>query len=138
MAALEEGASPEKLRSLIKAGADVNERNKYLGQMVLMWAAVDCTNPALLRVLLEAGARVDDVDKEGSKARMLATAVNENPEVIRVLFEAGANANAVDEGGESVFGTALERSKKNKGRDEIIELLGSAGTMVHEGRTERI
>jgi uncharacterized protein len=130
MAALEEGADPEKLRSLIKAGADVNERNVSLGQTVLMWAAVGCTDPALFRVLLEAGAHVDDVDNEGTTALMLAAIANENPAVIKVLIGAGADVNAVDEGGDTVLGMALGRAEQ-KGHGEIIRMLKDAGAVQH-------
>src|SRR5690606_26279707 len=43
---------------LLKAGADVNAREHWAGQTALMWASAQ-GHPEMIRVLLEAGAKVD-------------------------------------------------------------------------------
>ena len=51
-------AGPEEVRQLIRAGADVNAKNKD-GMTPLMLAAGNNPNPEVLKVLIEAGADVN-------------------------------------------------------------------------------
>jgi ankyrin repeat protein len=137
IAALLKREGPRKLRSLIEDGADVNQRTEDRGVTALMWAALDCPDPAVFQVFLEAGAKVDASDIDGARALFHAAASNENPEVVRVLLEAGADVNAVNKGGKSALDMALERSKQDKGRAEIVKFLENAGARAHGGRKKR-
>ena len=136
-AALLKRAGPGKIRSLIEDGADVNQRIDDGGVTALMWAALDCPDPAVLQVLLEAGAKVNVSDLDGARALSHAAGSNDNPEVVRVLIDAGANVNASDKSGKTALDMALERPKKDKGREKIVELLENAGARVLGGRKKR-
>ncbi len=57
---------PQKVRALVRKGADVNAPDRSIGFTPLMWAARD-GNPQVLEILLEAGAAPAAVlNKEGS------------------------------------------------------------------------
>ncbi len=58
----------EAARLLLKAGADVNAKEHWGGQTALMWAASQ-RQPEMIRVLLKAGARVDEHSKVNDWAR---------------------------------------------------------------------
>src|SRR5690606_41221627 len=49
----------EAARLLLRRGADVNARESWGGQTALMWAAAQ-GQPAMIRLLVKAGAKVDE------------------------------------------------------------------------------
>jgi ankyrin repeat protein len=126
MAAMEESVSPEKLRSLVAGGADVNERNRCGGQTALSWAAAFSSDPDVIRVLPEAGAEVDAVDDEGNSPLMIAAMANDNPRVIKVPIEAGAEVNARSADGSTPL-TYARMSRRSRVQSEVIERLRTAG-----------
>lgn len=64
----------------------------------LHYAAVESSDPAVVQVLVEAGADLEARDSAGSTAIHYA-AQNQNDEIIRALIEAGADITATQEGG---------------------------------------
>ena len=92
----------EKIRSLIKSGADIHVIRKIpfaiLGKTgessadVLMTACMKNTNPEVIRVLIDSGA---DVSREIDNATpmLIAAMFSSSPEVIRELARAGADVN---------------------------------------------
>jgi len=64
-----------------------------------MSAAEGNHNLEVIRVLLEAGARVNDQDKLGRTPLILAAAKNLNPGVLLTLLEAGAQIDQKDKSG---------------------------------------
>ena len=106
--------TPEVVRVLLEAGADVNARCKA-DFTALMTAAGINKDPEITRVLLEAGANVNARNEGGHwTALMWAVLYNDNPEVIRVLLEAGADPKAKDVRAKTAWDHAQD-NKKLKG-----------------------
>ena len=125
-------ASPEAMKILIAAGADVNaEMNKKPGRYgtpckttALMYATFN--KPlAIVKVLLDAGAKVNMIDNCGSTALMYA-AEDSTPEVVKLLIDAGADVNAKNNGPKDVKGrTALmEAAGNNYSPDRTGDIAG--------------
>lgn len=72
---------------LIAARADVHARDKM--QRTAVHAAASHGSPAMLELLLKAGARLDDVDAEGHTALHTAAAYGQM-DAIQFLLAAGA------------------------------------------------
>ena len=60
---------------------------------VLMWAAMGAIDPAVLQVLVERGALIDETDGLKGSPLTVAAGHNRNPEVIRTLVNLGADIN---------------------------------------------
>ena len=63
MLAAQYSENPEILSALLRAGADLNAKNK-VGKTPLMYAAQYSKNPEVIKALLEAGAEVNTKDKK--------------------------------------------------------------------------
>lgn len=79
--------TPGAISALVKAGADVNARNRS-GQTPLMFTAQFNTNPAVINALIDGGAE-DLTDKDGKTALVHAKEMG-NSEIIDALIKAGA------------------------------------------------
>jgi len=84
--------SPEALRMLIDAGADVNAKNSF-DATALMWAAGD---PVKARMLIEHGADVNARSKQGRTALIIAASHDGGSETVRLLLARGADPKAKD------------------------------------------
>ena len=84
--------SPEAVRMLIEAGADINAKNSF-DATALMWAAGD---PVKARTLIEHGADVNARSKQGRTALIIAAGHDGNSETVRLLLEKGADARMKD------------------------------------------
>lgn len=96
-------ATPEQAVSLIKAGADVNAADNNGSTALIL------SNYEKARILIAAGANVNAKTKSGLTALMVA---NTN-EYSQMLIAAGANVNAADESG-SVLQQALDKGDLGK------------------------
>ena len=91
----------QEIEAAIKSGADVNAKDDN-GVTALMFAAVNNTNPEVIKVLINAGAEVDHKNKFGHKALYYAEqngALKGNKEVLRLLSGGAATAKPLDGGG---------------------------------------
>lgn len=79
--------TPGAISALVKAGADVNARNRS-GQTPLMFAAQFNTNPEVINALVDGGAE-DLTDKDGKTALVHAKEMGTS-EIIDALIKAGA------------------------------------------------
>lgn len=113
-------ASPELMSYLIEAGAIAGEPDTQSRQTPLMTAAYFGL-AANVRLLLDAGQRVDAADNRGRTALAFAAGSDDpNPEVVRLLLEAGANREVKDVRGD----TALDWARKGRNDARLIALLG--------------
>ena len=79
-------------------------KTRSLGMTILLWAAINNSNPEVLQVLLNAGADKDATflqddegngeEFEGWNALHFAASGNSNPEVLQTLLNAGFDKNA--------------------------------------------
>src|SRR5208337_1259408 len=108
--AAREGTTAD-VQALLAGGAPVDAEVEYEdGMTPLMAAAKDNADPAVIKILLKAGAKIDGQDKEGRTALMLAARWNPNPEATSTLLRAGADANV-----KSTYGkTAVEFAASNE------------------------
>lgn len=90
---------------LINAGADVNAATKY-GKTVLMIHSEEDENDDIVSILLEKGARIESVDKEGNNALMYA-AEDLKPSIV-TLLNAGADFQQRNTLGESAVDIAVK------------------------------
>jgi len=84
----------DEVNSMIKLGADVNEITPSTTFTVLMEAAYHTNDSRIIDLLIEHGARVNDVTTDGCTALMWSSYVNENEYVSYALLKAGSNVNA--------------------------------------------
>ena len=86
-----ENAQVEQVQKHIDAGIDVNQPTED-GLTPLSFAAMKNSNPAVIEVLIKAGAVIDPLEAPfGWTPLFLASMSNSNPAVIKVLIKAGAD-----------------------------------------------
>jgi ankyrin repeat protein len=107
---------------LLDAGANINTRSATLHDTALARAAQNGNGPTV-RVLLAAGARVDD--KDGSDwTPLFNAALKGDLEIIEALLSAGADVNARSSNG----WTALKEAQM-RGYQNVAQRLKSAGAI---------
>lgn len=147
--------SPEAMRILIDAGADVNASNDF-GSTALVWSVYDIgrvrmlldhhadvnaatkaketallvasagpDGEAVVRLLLSRGAAADAVDVN-SRNTLLAAALADNSTLVRLFLDRGADVNSADKSG----ATALMEAAAN-GNVGMVELLLRRGAKVN-------
>jgi ankyrin repeat protein len=119
--AVQENPDPAVITTLVKAGADVNER-AVSGRTPLMWV-IDSnkSNPEVLDALIKAGAKVNEGDDSG-RTPLMEAATQSDSEVLRSLIHAGAKVNASDKDGRTPLMEAASVSNQ-----EAIMILLDAG-----------
>lgn len=113
--------TPETVDALVKAGASLEQRNRFL-QTALMLAVAPRGDAAVVRTLLDAGADINATDIDGSTPLILATAALDEPDVLALLIARGANVNAADQDGVTPLMRAADRAKA-----DFIQILLDAG-----------
>ncbi|SHN64942.1 ankyrin repeat domain-containing protein [Desulfovibrio litoralis] len=118
--------NPEVMRTLIKAGADVNVKGND-GFTPVMAAAYLVKNPDIINELIKAGANVNAKLNDGQTALMFAmNRYDSNYKIIKTLIDAGANVNAKEEKGVTVLMMAADYQPT-----QIIKELIRAGANVN-------
>lgn len=117
------GEGDEKMTSLlVNAGANVNARSATLNDTALARAAQDGNGPTV-RILLAAGAHVDDRDGAGWTP-LFNAALKGDLEIVNALLSAGADVNARSSSG----WTALKEARM-RGYEKVADRLKSAGAI---------
>lgn len=142
---------PEVITVLLKAGAEVNARDRLIrqaggsfnpkampaqvkvsakanyGMTPLMFAAQSNPNPEAIGVLLKAGADINAKHPDGSTMLVIAAAANPNPRAIEALVTAGADVNAKGDHGKTPLMCAAQYNRN----PEMITALVKAGADVN-------
>ena len=92
------------VKSLIKAGADVNIQNK-LGEIAL-FTVMETKQFDVVKLLIEAGADVNVQIEGGESALMKATKAKQF-DMFKLLLKSGADVNIVTTNGDSALSTAI-------------------------------
>jgi ankyrin repeat protein len=110
----------ELVELLLEHGGNIHTKNKYSTPLI---NAVKSFNKATVKVLLDAGARMNERDNLGWTALMYAASEGHN-ELVSLLIDRNAEVNSDDRFGNS----ALSLAQKN-GHSDIVELLINAGAI---------
>lgn len=101
-----EAGDLNRLKELIKSGADVNEFDEYTA----LSKAVELGRTDIVRELLKAGA---DADLGGLQVPICIAAHAGTTEIIELLLKAGADVNSQAEGGDSALMCAAAKGNLN-------------------------
>jgi ankyrin repeat protein len=112
----------EIIKAILKNGYDVNIDNPiYPGMTHLHRTAQDKDNPDIVRLLIEAGSKVDGL--EGFPSTPLHEALeNMRRKNAKALLIAGANPNWVNDEGHTAFSLAIEMGTLEMGSLERVSL----------------
>lgn len=113
----------DAILALLDAGADANaishSRIAYIPSNTALHAAIaGARDLAVIRLLLERGARTDLRDSNGQTCLHSAAFHDDSVEIVRLLLERGADPAARDHDGATPLGLAEQRGKTN-----VAELL---------------
>jgi uncharacterized protein len=111
----------ETVKDLLNAGASTHGRDPEYLASPLHWASYR-GHKAVVAVLLEKGAPIDALNKEGRTPLMMASG-SDRDEVVKLLIEMGADTGVKDKSGR----TALDYASGN-GHKEVAKLLQGGKT----------
>ena len=127
---------------LLEAGAPVDSESRFERETPLHHAARTSRNPAIARLLIEAGADVDarawnDLDDLGPGATPLhyAARYDVSAAVVEALVEAGADVDAIDRGGRTPRDLA---GQEGRGGRRLTRLVGRGGVWTHYAPAEGV
>jgi ankyrin repeat protein len=111
---------PEVVAMLIKAGANVNERDE-VGTTALI-VAVNFRRNQIVDLLLRSRAEINAVGKLMGRTALAWAVANQDTETVKQLIKAGSDLEMIDKQGNTPLMIA-----KNNGFEEIANLLKDAG-----------
>lgn len=100
----------EIVKVLLTFNNDVNFQCNYLkgsSETALMWASIG-NYTDIMKILLEAGAKIDLKNHEGNNALILATRSG-SAEAVKILIDAGADINIKNNEGNTAYWIAYTR-----------------------------
>ncbi len=119
---------------LIKQGADIHHISQELDLSVIMIAAKYCNNATILELLIEKGAKYDEINRDGYNCLLLACEFNKSIDVVSILLSYNINLYEYymisDRNGKLNEVTPLYLSALNENKD-IITLLIRFGYEVN-------
>ena len=86
-------ATPAQVTACVEAGESVIRRSPDTGETPLHLAGSYSDDPAVIRALIDAGARPDTRNNDDDTALCVAVERNENPSVIQALLDGGSQPN---------------------------------------------
>lgn len=130
--AVSEG-EPNKIKSLLVVGANVNGKDKNYDGITAMFVAVENGNIETVRMLLDFGAKIN-VRDEGKRTPLMRLDGDSTPELVKLLLSYGAKIKAIDKEGNNVLHHAAYFAK-----GEVLEILINEGANINaqneEGKT---
>jgi len=128
-----ERKQPEVLKALLAGGVAPNEKNAppMEAGKTIVFEAVDSGDPALVRVLAEAGADVKKANEYGVPP-LAEAARTGNLEMCQILLKAGADPNAAPSGFPLIFGPV------NEDHLDVVKLLLASGAKLGEHKATLI
>jgi len=114
-----------RVKELLALEFDPNTKPTKMSGAVLE-IATSLGNIEITKLLIEAGADVNETDCEGGSPLMVACHYNKNVEIVKMLLSAGADINAVTKDGE----TAL-MGASSEGHCQVIKTLLLARANPH-------
>ena len=131
-------APPETVARCIEGGADVNAESVYsrdgsqLPGTPLHFASAWARDPAIVPLLVQAGAEVNALDNSGGSPLHAAAGSTDNPAMIEALVEAGAELDVWRPGIHSPYGwTPLHLAVDRNRNPAVTAALIEAGADVH-------
>ncbi|MDE0527533.1 MAG: ankyrin repeat domain-containing protein [Truepera sp.] len=115
----------EAVTDCLATGADVHVRDVD-GYTPLHWAVIRVEAPAVIRVLIEAGAELEARTKGNGETPLHKAVKWGEPDIIRVLLKAGANLEAQS----SLGNTPLHLAAREHGNPAVIKILVGAGALL--------
>jgi hypothetical protein len=106
----------DAVKLFLEAGMPVEAENA-------LTEAVERGNPAMVKLLIDAGANVNKRDRSGGPLVMLAT---EKPEIMKLLIAAHADVNIANNYKVDALAEAAEQ-----GHDDVVKMLLAAGAKVN-------
>ena len=127
-----QGDEADAVRDCIARKVDVNAKDPW-GQRALHYACRDGNNPKIIKLLVEAGASLEEEDVGGNTPLMVACHKGKAKH-LEILLGMGANADTTNKLGMTPLMVASQL-----GLEDIVEQLYSAGAKLHgtcdDGRT---
>jgi ankyrin repeat protein len=115
-------SSAKVIKALIKAGADVYEREPQYKSTALQLAANHNPSAQVIEALVQGGSDVNDVNYLGETALIMAVNSGNDTKVISALVRAGSDVNARDYHDRS----ALDYARMSR-RNYVAKILRDAG-----------
>ena len=115
----------EVILMFIKAGANVNAKNRSSRTPLIEASYKENINLNFIKTLIQLGANVNAQDKDGRTALMNLYDKG-HTEAVEMLIQAGANINIGDKDGETALITACRRGQK-----DIVQMLIKSGADVN-------
>lgn len=119
--------SPETMKLLLDAGADVNAKNAF-DATALIWSARD---PVKSKLLIEHGAQVNVQSRQGRTPLILAAKSDSSAGIVRLMLAKGADPNVKDSRGETALLLAA-----GTGDTETMRLLMAKGADVNTANAQ--
>lgn len=124
----------EKVKELIKLGADVNAKEKVVGEgRPALFHAASYGRTEVVKLLLQHGADVNE-QPAGRTTSLMIAAWGGYTDTVKILLEAGANVNAKSADGNTALTEAIRKVQINVAR-LLVEYGADVNARLSDGNT---